>query len=312
VGYWRPQSGLVRRIEIPQPLTGQPFRADDARALGLSWKTLQGTRFRRIAQGVYVAADSAETHRMRVRGVLCALPGDTIVTGVTGLQLLGVDVGPELPMTFATTHPRQIRRPNVKVVRLKHLPPHRDRIASAEHCWLIAAATLNLLDLVTAGDWLLRRRRTTLGRLQAAVREYSGRGVVPARRAVNLVRQRVDSPRETWLRLCLVLAGLPTPECNVIIGDDRGPMGRVDLVYLAYKLILEYEGDQHRTDRNQWNADIDRYEDFARDKWTLIRVTSERARWPRHVVRTVYQALRANGYQGPPPEFSQLWISLFE
>jgi hypothetical protein len=31
------------------------------------------------------------------------------------------------------------------------------------------------------------------------------------------------------------------PECNLIIGDDRGPIGRVDLVYLAYKLIIEYE-----------------------------------------------------------------------
>jgi hypothetical protein len=90
----------------------------------------------------------------------------------------------------------------------------------------------------------------------------------------------VDSPRETYLRLCLVLAGLPVPECNLIIGDDQGPIGRVDLVYLAHKLIIEYEGDQHRTDRNQWNRDIDRHEDFARDHWTLIRVTSERARWP--------------------------------
>jgi very-short-patch-repair endonuclease len=52
----------------------------------------------------------------------------------------------------------------------------------------------------------------------------------------------------------------------------------VDLVYIAYKLIIEYEGDQHRTDRNQWNRDIDRQEDFARDNWMLIRVTSERAR----------------------------------
>jgi very-short-patch-repair endonuclease len=64
-------------------------------------------------------------------------------------------------------------------------------------------------------------------------------------------------------------------------------MGRVDLVYLAYKLIIEHEGDQHRTDRYQWNHDIDRHEDFARDNWTLIRVTSERARWPRQVVRAV-------------------------
>jgi hypothetical protein len=243
---------------------------------------------------------------------MLALPPGTIVTGVTGLQLLGIDVGPELPLTFATTHPRQIRRRDVRVMRLKELPPHRDGIASAEHCWLVAASTLNLLELVTAGDWLLRRRRTTLVRLQAAVQTYSGRGVVAACAAITLVRERVDSPRETWLRLCLVLAGLPTPECNLIIGDNQGPMGRVDLVYLAYKLIIEYEGDQHRTNRHQWNADIDRHEDFARDNWTLIRITSARARWPRQVVQKVDQALRANGYEGSEPDFGELWISLFE
>jgi hypothetical protein len=118
----------------------------------------------------------------------------------------------------------------------------------------------------------------TLPRLQSAVQGHSGRGVVEARTAVTLVRERVDSPRESWLRLCLVLAGMPMPECNLIIGDHCGPIGRVDLVYIAYKLIIEYEGDQHRTDRNQWNRDIDRQEDFARDNWMLIRVTSERAR----------------------------------
>jgi hypothetical protein len=243
---------------------------------------------------------------------MLALPPGTIATGVTGLQLLGIDVGPPLPMTFATTHPRQVRRRDVKVMRVKELPAHRDGVASPEHCWLVAASALNLLDLVTAGDSLLRRRRTTITRLQSAVQGYSGRGIRLSRTAVRLVRERVDSPRETWLRLCLVLAGLPMPECNLIIGDDRGPIGRVDLVYLAYRLIIEYEGDQHRTDRNQWNRDIDRQEDFTRDNWTLIRVTSERSRWPRQVVRTVYQALRANGYDGPAPEFGPLWISLFE
>ena len=298
--------------EIPQALNGQPFRTADALALGVSLKTLQGSRFRRLTKGVYVATATADSHRLYVRGVMLTLRPGAIATGVTGLQLLGVEVGPRLPITFATTHPWRVRRRDVKVMRLKALPRHRDRIASAEHCWLVAASTLNLLELVTAGDWLIRKRRTSLGRLQSAVHEHSGRGVVMARAAGDLVRERVDSPRETWLRLCLVLAGLPTPECNLIIGDDQGPMGRVDLVYLAYKLIIEYEGDQHRTDRHQWNADIDRHEDFARDKWTLIRVTSERTRWPRPLVRTIYQVLVTNGYNGPPPEFDQLWRSLFE
>lgn len=302
----------MRPTVIPQALNGQPFRTTDAYALGVSLKTLQGDRFRRLTKGVYVAATTVDSHRIQVRGVMLVSPPGTIATGVTGLQLLGVDVGSRLPMTFATTHLWQVRRRDVKVMRLKELPPHRDGIAAPEHCWLIAASSLNLLDLVTAGDSLIRKRRATLVRLQSAVQGYSGRGVVAARAAVKLVRERVDSPRETWLRLCLVLSGLPMPECNLIIGDDQGPMGRVDLVYLEYRLIIEYEGDQHRTDRNQWNRDIDRQEDFARDHWTLIRVTSERARWPRQVVRGVYKALRANGYKGPAPRFDQRWISLFE
>jgi len=215
-------------------------------------------------------------------------------------------------MVFATVHPWPVRRRDVKVMRLKDLPAQRELIAVPEHCWLVAASCFSLLDLVTAGDSLLRLRRTTLARLQSAVQGYAGRGVIVARAAAELVRERVDSPRETWLRLCLVLAGLPMPECNLIIGDDRGPIGRVDLVYLAYRVIIEYEGDQHRTDRNQWNRDIDRHEDFARHHWTLIRVTSERARWPRQLVRAVYQALRANGYDGPLPEFNELWVSLFD
>jgi len=142
---------MVRRSVIPQALNGQPFETSDARAVGLSWKVLQGSRFRRVTQGVYVTATSADSPRLRVRGVMLALPADTIATGVTGLQMLGIEVGPELPMTFASTHLRQIRRRDVRVMRFKELPPHRDGIARAEHCWLVAASTLNLLDLVAAG-----------------------------------------------------------------------------------------------------------------------------------------------------------------
>ena len=130
----------MRATVIPQALNGQPFRTAEAYALGVSLKTLQGGRFRRITKGVYVAATTADSHRIHVRGVLLVSPPGTIATGVTGLQLLGVDVGPRLPMTFATTHPWQVRRRDMKVMRLKELPSHRDGIAAPEHCWLIAAS----------------------------------------------------------------------------------------------------------------------------------------------------------------------------
>ena len=34
----------------------------------------------------------------------------------------------------------------------------------------------------------------------------------------------------------------------------------MDLVYLEFRILIEYEGDQHRIDRFQWNRDIDRQE----------------------------------------------------
>jgi hypothetical protein len=43
-----------------------------------------------------------------------------------------------------------------------------------------------------------------------------------------MVRARIDSPGETRLRLCLVLAGLPEPCCNITLGTDNRPIGRVD------------------------------------------------------------------------------------
>jgi hypothetical protein len=44
----------------------------------------------------------------------------------------------------------------------------------------------------------------------------------------------------------------------------------------------------------------------------LIRVTSERARWPGQIVRAVYKALKVNGYDGPEPQYNELWMSLFD
>ena len=104
----------MRPTVVPQALNGQPFQTADALALGVSWKTLQGSRFRRLAKGVYVAATTADSQRIHVRAVMLTLPPGTIATGVTGLQLLGVDVGSQLPMTFATTHPRQVRDATLK------------------------------------------------------------------------------------------------------------------------------------------------------------------------------------------------------
>ena len=52
---------------------------------------------------------------------------------------------------------------------------------------------------------------------------------------------------ETRLRLLLVLNGLPRPEVQVTLHDNRGRfIARPDLLYRAEGLALEYDGATHR------------------------------------------------------------------
>jgi hypothetical protein len=258
-----------------------------------------------------VTAEVESSEQVLVAAALKVVP-QAVVVGVTALHLHGIDIGAATPLYLVSTNPHPVRRPGLKVARVSALPPHRGSVAVAEHAFASAATQLNLLDLVTAGDWLLRSNRCRLPALRAYASGFTGRGAVAARRAAELVRLRVDSPRETTLRLCLVLAGLPAPECNLVMGTHDHPIGRVDLVFKKFGVLVEYEGDQHRTDRWQWNVDIGRYEEFTVDGYLVIRATGAAMRRAREVVCRVDAALRSRGYRGQAPRFSAEWCSLFE
>ncbi|WP_121371247.1 DUF559 domain-containing protein [Frondihabitans australicus] len=112
-------------------------------------------------------------------------------------------------------------------------------------------------------------------RARRRAREQGGRrGITALRQALGLARPGVRSPQETALRLLLLRRGLPEPEVNGIVRDDRGRrLGESDLIWRAVRVVVEYEGDQHRTDPAQFAKDIRRREDYAEAGWRVIRVT---------------------------------------
>lgn len=304
----------MRPYDLPPELGSGPFTVASARAAGVSRATLRSRRFLSPHHGLRTSTGTPNDLRAAVEAARLVLPSDALATGVTGLRVLGVDVGTPASLQFVTAHPRQVRRPGLRVTRVTRLPPMwawDDEVAIPEHCWMTAALELDRLELVTAGDWLLRLRVTNQNQLAAYVRASSSRGCRPAREAVDLVRERVDSPRESWLRLCLALAGLPTPDGNPTV-RGRTLKARVDLVYQQFRILIEYEGDQHRVDKNQWNVDIDRQEDFLAGGWTVYRVTAARARHPRRIVERVHGMLVEAGYDGPAPVFDARWRNLFD
>ena len=83
-----------------------------------------------------------------------------------------------------------------------------------------------------------------------------------------------ESPMETRLRLLLTRSGLPEPRLNpaIRIGDQTL---HPDLLYPQWRVAIEYEGEQHRTDERQWRHDIWRREVFEDAGWRQIRVTKD-------------------------------------
>ena len=107
-----------------------------------------------------------------------------------------------------------------------------------------------------------------------------------------------ESRRETQLRLAIVRAGLPEPELNQVIYSKTGErIGRADKVYRRYKLIVEYDGQQHRTDSVQYDRDMTRTEEFIRADWFPLKIRKEQMRnGAVEATRRVERALRERGW----------------
>jgi len=299
----------------PTALQHRPFLLSEALESGLTKRQLQSKRFVRLHRRVYVCADVDLTLAVRLRAALLVLPSGTAVAGVTALRHYGVEVGPPQPLHVATTHDHHVRIAGVATHQRKNGIATRSwrglPTCQPEQAWVQACLELGFVDRVIAGDWLLHLNRTRLPKLQAYVTASHEHGVKRARRALAFVRERAESPRETRLRLMLVFARLPEPKSNRNLGDEYDFIARCDLVYSAYKVIVEYDGDQHRIDRRQRERDIERREALEGAGWRVIVITAAGMRNPHEVVRRVHRALVERGYRGPAPVFSDVWNRWF-
>jgi hypothetical protein len=144
---------------------------------------------------------------------------------------------------------------------------------------------LGLDELVAVADHLLLdprvldprdlRPHATRAQLTEHLDGIRAPGVRRARRALALAREGVESPMETRLRLLLHRAGFPSPECGFELTRPRGrSVGWFDLAWPEARVLVEYDGDQHRTSTRQYEKDIRRFDDAAELGWRVIRVRS--------------------------------------
>lgn len=94
--------------------------------------------------------------------------------------------------------------------------------------------------------------------LTLAKRHAGARGLRNLRAALSLMDPGAASPKETWLRLLLIDAGLPAPITQIPVHEAWRLVAVLDMGWEAYKVAAEYDGDHHRTNRRQYVRDQDR------------------------------------------------------
>ncbi|MGH3966973.1 MAG: DUF559 domain-containing protein [Mycobacterium sp.] len=102
-----------------------------------------------------------------------------------------------------------------------------------------------------------------------------------------------ESPKESWLRLVLIGAGFPRPTTQIQITDGYR-VAYLDMGWEEQKVAVEYDGDQHRTGREQYVKDIRRAEMIDSLGWRVIKVIKEdRANY---VIERTRNALARRGW----------------
>jgi hypothetical protein len=256
--------------------------------------------YRTIFRDVYVPKfDEASLHDRilgawlwsRRRAVIAgtaasALHGARWVDAVTPIELISKSARPQRGVivrneTLGADEVTTIRRlPVTSVARTafdlgRHLPRQQ---ALARLDALMRATPFSFEDIAVLG------------------KRYRGaRGLRRLAEVLPLVDGGAGSPKESWLRLLLIDAGLPKPTTQIPVNDGWRPVGVLDMGWEDYRVAAEYDGDQHRTDRRQYVWDQRRLAKLADLGWAVIRVIAEDRR--DDILNRVFQALTRRGYR---------------
>jgi len=255
----------------------------------------------------------------RARACALVMPPHAFFAGRTAgvvyeLPLDHLDAeGDDLCVAVHTPH-RGLRRSGIRGIRLSPaLTSVRAfeglRVASPASVWAMLGPELDARELTIVGDAIVRVPRgrdgapqaaeqlATIAQLRAAAEAPGRRGRDTLLAALPKIRVGSMSPLETDFRIDAAEAGLPEPELDVEIRDARGRLlGISEIVYPAQHTIVEVEGDHHRTDRRQWNRDIEKYAAYVAAGWEVVRLTSTHIRGTRRAVGMVRAVLIRHGW----------------
>ena len=284
-------------------MTGRTFTVRAALDAGVSRQQMRHRSLLVPTRGLR-APRQAATLRDQAQALALVLPSPWAYSHTTAAELLGIP----MPRCWEPGRPLEVMRPDdCSPVRRPGVRGHRgldartvlwvDSMPVTElvETWCDLGARLTVTDLVVAGDAALNRDGTSLDALAEAVALRKGhRGVVGLAAALPLLRIGSGSPMESRARLAFHEGGLPEPALNADILDAAGTwIARADFVWRQARVIVEYEGDRHRADRQRWLSDIARIQLLEDAGWRVIRITALDLSTPERTAAMVERVRRA-------------------
>jgi hypothetical protein len=256
----------------------EPFIGSEAIAAGEITKSSLRRHFRRLFPDVYVVAGAEPTAQDLARAGWLWSGRKAVVAGRSAAALLGAEwIDSSVPVDLI--HENRNRLSGIAVrgdrlgseeIRLFDGMPVTtpERTALDLACWYPQRTALMHLDALA--------RATSFDARDVAVlaERYPGRrGIRVGRESLGLLDAGAQSPKETWLRLLLIDAGLPRPRTQIPVFDEFGELvAYLDMGWEDIKVAAEYDGEQHRKDRWQYTRDNRRREVLEQLGWIVIRV----------------------------------------
>ncbi|MGH9042727.1 MAG: type IV toxin-antitoxin system AbiEi family antitoxin domain-containing protein [Acidimicrobiia bacterium] len=290
------QCGAIsRRQAIAAGLTSKQVRA-----------RVESGRWRRVLPGVYVIAGAPSSWEQDAMVPLLAGPAGTVLSHLTAAAMVGLCDPPPIPHV---TVPRLasgrfgnaiVHRPKAPLEPLDRQDVGPFPCTTPARTLVDCAALLGDDDYCGLLDTALCRGLASAAEVRAAATRAAR---APGRDGLPRLEQALQvwapgpapgSPAEMRLARLIVGWGLPCPERQVEIRDERGGfVARCDLGWREQKVVLEYDGAEWHGPRRA-PLDATRQRRIEALGWRVIRVRKTDVKPPARALRAELLAVFAD------------------
>jgi hypothetical protein len=287
----------VTRLRATVLSISEPFVGSEALARGLLSRHQLRTQYRAVLPNVYLPKQVQPGLRQRIAGAWLWSDRRGTVAGNAAAALHGAKwIDDDVPVELIHENPRApegvlTRRDVLLAGEVQTLAGRA--VTTPERTAFDIGRRASPRSAVAGLDALARATGFKADDVLGIAACHPGvRGLRQLETVLELVDPGAQSPRESYLRLLVIEAGMSRPYTQIpVFGVDGLPIAYLDMGWPDLMVAVEYDGDHHRVDRQQYLKDIRRLELLERLGWLVIRVVAEDR--PAEIVRRVRRALEA-------------------